>query len=702
MSFEIDHNKLANPPLKCDQEAITTFLGIYKWPFQVYNRYSQLEGLEQTADETRTMAKALMFIESAKELGLSIDGGLGWLSGPDINARVAERGEKLSVFGISRFVPESKSKQGRLGKSFSTAASADALSGTYSHYERMLQEAGYQEDDLEPAVNLFLETEEIGVPPSAALGDISPWDSFGLNPPPQQTVPETWRRLRRREALLNGNNRLEPTDSSIIPSLGAAIASLTDEDNDDLEVPEYQASAPHTYASKALKAKPDGCLLKPNDLSNAQREMLLEMEWAQNAFMQSWAIAIIDNHKTFQRIRTITIARLPSRHLPILRREDFWDSLLELNTLSLAIIPDWREVSKEATSWVEDNRIAPSKAVSAVYELLSQQISSRQNIKTLHFEWLCGGEYAPGLFARNQHILAAPVVSEAMHMVNRAEQHPVLALPHIEHLSLKNCWLSPHIMSRLLLPMKKTALRSLSFDSVSLTALVPSNATPNPVTPAAALQNNQHIQAQGAPIGANAFNNFIGAGHGQHPALVAPPPAPPAINNTADLTWLTEPPHSGTWADAIDHLTPGITLGAIRYTREMGPEPEPKPATNLSKLSFRSCGYVRLPLDFDQTILDPPPGAHPQAGANVAKRMSDIDAFMMKAQDHTLGVVVNHMSQNETATLENAWNMTLGWHNSRPELLGDAQLDGCVNAGHGRFDGLIEVARPPKKTSRGY
>lgn len=698
MSFEIDHNKLANPPLKCDQEAITTFWGIYKWPFQVYNRYSQLEGLEQTADETRTMAKALMFIESAKELGLSIDGGLGWLSGPDVNARVAERAEKLRVFGASRFVPESKAKQGRLGKTSNTAASADFVSGTYTHYERMLQEAGYQEDDLEPAVNLFLETEEIGTSP-LAVAENDAWDSFGLNS--QQTAPEPWRRVRRREALAIGTNGSESTDGTISPSLGVAVASLTDEDNDDSEVPDFQASAPHTYSAKVLKSKTEGCLLKPNDLSNAQREMLLEMEWAQNAFMQSWAIAIIDNHNTFQRIRTLTIARLPSRHLPILRREDFWNSLPEMNTLSLAIIPDWREVRKEATSWVEDNRIAPSKAVSAVYDLLCQQISSRQNIKTLHFEWLCGGEYAPGLFARNQHVLAAPVVSEAMHMVNRTQQHPVLALPHIEHLSLKNCWLSPHIMSRLLLPMRKTALQSLSFDSVSLTALLPSNAAPNPVTPTAALQNNQQMPVQAPPIGANALHNFIGM-NGQNQALIAPPPAPPAVNNTADLTWLIEPPRSGTWADAIDHLTPGITLSVIRYTREIGPEPEPRPETNLSKLSFISCGYVHLPLDFDQTILDPPPGAHQQAGGSVTKRMSDIDAFMMKAQDHTLGVVINHMSQVETATLENAWNMTVGWHTSRPELLGDAQLDGCMNAGHGRFDGLIEVARPPNKTSRDY
>ena len=109
-----------------------------------------------------------------------------------------------------------------------------------------------------------------------------------------------------------------------------------------------------------------------------------------------------------------------------------------------------------------------------------------------------------------------------------------------------------------------------------------------------------------------------------------------------------------------------------------------------------------LPLDFDQIVLDAPQGALQQTGGNVTKRMNDIDSFMMKPQDHTLAVIVNHISQAETATLENAWNMTVGWRTSRPELLADCQVDGCMNAGNGRFGGLIEVARPPKKTIREY
>src|SRR4051794_22278198 len=125
MSFEFEESKLANPPVKSDQEAITSFWGIYRWPYKRYNRYAQLEGLEQTADETRTMAKALETIKKAKELGLSIDGGLGWLAGPDINQRVLERREKLVVFGEPNFVPESRpSRAGNTSTSSESASTS--------------------------------------------------------------------------------------------------------------------------------------------------------------------------------------------------------------------------------------------------------------------------------------------------------------------------------------------------------------------------------------------------------------------------------------------------------------------------------------------------------------------------------------------------------------------------------------------------
>lgn len=685
MSFEIDHAKLASPPRKSDQEVILSFWGLYRWPFKTYNRYSQLEGLEQTADETRTMAKALKYISTAKELGLSIDGGLGWLAGPDINQRVADRGEKPVVFGASKFVPEPMAGPAKGAvKSTALSNSADSQS-EYGLFLRMVLEAGISREDADSAVQM-LQTESRATSTAATENNSSSDATHSLSP---QIDPV---RRRRRSHISTTTND----------------AGDIDDDNVDLsEEDDFQAAASFSMgsiSSRRVAKNKESYPLKPNELTNAQREMLLEMEWAQNAFMQSWAIAIMDNHDTFHKIEKLNIARLPSKHLSILRREDFWDSLPSLKCLALAIIPDWREVKKEATSWVQDTRIPPSHAVSAVYELLTQQIGRREHIKELQFGWLCGGEYAPGLFARNQHILAAPVVSNAMHMVNRSQLHPVLDLPHIERLFFKNCWISPHILSRFLGPMRKGVLQSISFDSVSLTAMVPQNAHPNPLTAAAMAQNAQNVAGQAAANNMLANlqglqgGGFNGALNNQNQLLPAVPPVVVPVPATG-TDWL-DIPRVGSWVDIINSLTPGRTLEDIRYAQEIGPEPEPKAPTNLTKLAFKSCGYVRIPLDFDQTFLDPTitPPPHP---APITKRINELDPQMMKPLEaFTLGAIINHIDPAEVAALENAWNMSVGWRHSRPELAGDAQADGFVSAGLGRFDGLIEVVQPTTRQSR--
>jgi hypothetical protein len=688
MSFEFDEKKLTNPPIKCEQEAITAFWGIYRWPFKKYNRYAQLEGLEQTADETRTMAKALRFIGNANELGLSIDGGLGWLAGPDINQKVVERGGKVTVFGESKFVPEDKAKaaKGKMGKLTSSSSSGALGEGQREQFRRILQESGLQGEALEAALQMMLEEERqaehhqasddvfCSILPSAS-SSFNADDLAGAGNPPQRLRALAPTNLFGTGHYFVGINTSPPVQVD------------SDGDDDDDSSFDVDAQPAAVAASKLAKAKPEGCPLKPNDLTNAQREMLLEIEWAQRAFMQSYAIAVIDNPLTFNNIETLTIARIPNRHLPILRREDFWDGLPRLTKVSLAVIPDWRDVVKLPTSWVQDLKLAPSQAVSGVFQMLQDQISSRKSIKTLHFEWIGGGEEAPGLFARNQQILAAPLVSKAMDMVNRSYVAQILSLPYVEHLSLKNCWVSPHILTRLGLALKKEALQSLTLDSVSLTASLVHNAQPGPVNAHAA---NNHAQAA-----ANLLQNFQQLGG----ANALPPPAPApglpvaVINATNTPAWL-QPPRVGSWAHIIDTVTPGNTLAEVRYARKFDlHEPDSRDPGSLTKLEFKSCGYVRLPLDFDQTPLDPPALPPPQANT-IAKRISDLDAFMMKPHDYTLGLIVNHISDVETQTLENAWNMEVGWGPSRSVLYFESVADGVANAGHGRFDGVIWEPRP--------
>ena len=699
MSFEFDENKLANPPIKSDQEAITAFWGIYRWPFKKYNRYSQLEGLEQTADETRTMAKALRFIECAKELGLSIDGGLGWLAGPDVNLKAQERGDKVSVFGESRFVPELKVKSPLKGKTCKagSVSTLDLTSGNTAveHNERMLSEAGYTGDALEESVQLLLETED-------ASGEATRSGLLERVASHHHHNTLGWggyMRQDRAQAAENTSTAMNaPGEIIVVETSPASVTYILSEDDDEVETSHLAT------ASNKGKGKIESPSLKPNNLSNAQREMLLEIEWAQRAFMQSYTIAIIDNPKTFEHIETLTIARLPNRHLPILRREDFWESLPQVNKLSLTIIPDWREVAKLPTSWVQDMKLAPSQSISGVYQILNEQVARRKNIKTLHFEWLCGGEEAPGLFSRNKHILAAPLVLTATDMLNRKQQPAVLSLPFVEHFSLKNCWVSPHIFSTFAQLGSRFCLQSLTLNSISLTAPALNHVVPLPVNVANMMNAAQHFHQAAAANNAHANQLLMNMQqlHGVAAQnVLAPPAAQPAVPaagpaSTSNSDWL-DPPRSGTWASIIETFTPGATLAQQRFERDdTGPEP-PARLSRLTKLEFKSCGYIRLPLDFDQSILEPPEAFAPQISA-ITKRISDLDSYMMKPSDSHLGVIINHIDPAEAKSLENGFLMTVGWDKFDPifaVLASEALIDGIAHPGKGRFGGVIEKRHRP-------
>jgi len=271
--------------------------------------------------------------------------------------------------------------------------------------------------------------------------------------------------------------------------------------------------------------------------------------------------------------------------------------------------------------------------------------------------------------------------------------------------------------------MRKSGLQSLTLDTVSLTASIAPNAQPGPLTQAGVAQNPlnpaNHANppnAQNAHIagGLNGANMWAGLmvlpgaqlPPGGLPALGMPPnaqiapaqPPPPAapLNNQQSFDEDSlQPPRPGSWADIIDKLTPGVTLAELRYSRDtLGPEPPFREPTAFTKLALESCGYVRLPLDFNQIVVDPP-NTHVPLSASVTRRIADIDSFMMKSHDAHLGTIVNHLDAGESATLQNAWNMILEWDpSSRQELLADAHADGVATAGRGRIFGLIEGPQP--------
>ncbi|CAD6456595.1 41a908c4-5a8f-4477-a9a3-338a88304556-CDS [Sclerotinia trifoliorum] len=708
MSFEVDIAKLANPPVKHDHDTITTFWGSYKWPFQKYNRYAQLEGLEQKADETRTMTKAFQFIVAAEELGLSIDGGLGWLAGPDINQKVVQRGEKAVVFGSSRFESEPKEKSSvQLAQQYQSCRT-ELPTETRSIIQRMLREVGYRTDPSDQS-------------PDSVQSDQGQADAGAQERRGRFAPPIPYNEFEANIARMLGNhfrNGIAATENDDEDDErlndGDEISSEVAEDgsqgenvrltlpniNDEIVTTVYndvrEDNGDTSDSTREIRQKPNPNPLKPNELTSAQKEMLLELEWAQRAFMQTFTIAVIDSPITFVGVKKLTIARLPNTHLPNLVRDDFWNSLPNLNVLSLGIIPDWRELIKLPTSWVQDNRLPPSRAVTGVFQLLFKQISHRQNIESLHFEWICGGEYAPGLFCRNQHVLAAPVV-ESINMVSRVEEKEVLSLPFIKYLSLKNCWFSPHIFTRFIRELKQCNLQSLTLDSVSLTAFIRPGLHPMPHANNAMHQQNALAQAMAANMGIH--NHLIAPpAWAQPPALgLAGPPALPMpvviTSPNAQPAWLNQP-RNGSWAHVIDILTPGETLADLRYARGFSEQPEPKTQSGLKELIFKSCGYVRLPLDFNQSVFND--GLNPRGSTptGITKRINDYESMMMKSGDSLLGSIANTMSDLEVKTLKYAWDMTLGWDAFNPQQLVEAKHDGITRAGFGRFNGTIQAAPP--------
>jgi hypothetical protein len=274
-------------------------------------------------------------------------------------------------------------------------------------------------------------------------------------------------------------------------------------------------------------------------------------------------------------------------------------------------------------------------------------------------------------------------------MINRAEPAEVLSLPYVQHLSLKNCWVSPHILTKFGICCRKTALQTLTFDSVSLSGNIPNGAQPNPLAagPIHAV-NAAANPAAAAPILVNFANPIPG-----QPAVAPQAPAAPAANVPTN-DWL-QPPRTGSWAAIIETLTPGYTLAQQRYLKDIGPKPSPRNTGRLTKFEFKSCGYIRLPLEFDQSALDPL--EMPPAQTNsISKRINEIEAFMMKPHDHMLGLIINHIDPDEVRTLENAFLLTTEWNNTdqaRSTHILDAAVDGIPRAGEGRFQGVIEKSR---------
>lgn len=674
LSLEVDEDSLAFPPVKTVQRAVPSFWGIYRWPHDDYRRYQDLERIERAADETDSMKEALSCLSKVTDLGLCCDAGLGFLCGPDKAARnVAARHPVFAARDWRRRNSPSNAPDrpvvalNNSGASSSSAAEAAFTRATMLKrmtLAKMVSDAGYvTPDQVKEAVRLMLATERTTI------------------------------------ATIDLDGRSRPA-------------------NDHDRSPSSTSETPQSQPSQG---QGQSCPLIPSNLTMAQMEMLLELEWAHRAMIQSYVIGLIDNASSgcFNNVTTLTLAKIPSGHLHIFCRDDLWDSIRSIKNVSLGVIADWRRISAPTPGFVEDQPVSPVLAVGKAFRLLNSYIGRQPNIESIHFEWICGGEFAPGLYHRNMYILPAPFFEnpELMTTPTGLKDHAdqLLNLPHAMHVSLKNCWASPHVLLQTVRQMALRSLEKLELESVSLSG------PPTAIPQASIMQllrhqpyhQADHVQAVPNDLAQDMLPDWMNLGI----APLGPPPLQPmpAAHTSAPTGSMhnallgLERPDLMSWSGIIEHFSPGVKLDQLlTYGGDSsddgnplaGPPPRSPylPADfprhdeeryGLSSMSFMSCGYAAIDLPYLDSRAVLPSNTATLPSVNTAER-PDLSRQMQRCGDKMLGLVVPYLTPKELVNLESGFGMALGWEGIYDErVIRDAIFDGTVYPGLGRFTGIV-------------
>ncbi|EEY23260.1 hypothetical protein VDBG_09370 [Verticillium alfalfae VaMs.102] len=320
--------------------------------------------------------------------------------------------------------------------------------------------------------------------------------------------------------------------------------------------------------------------LQPKELTRGQLEMILEMDWAHRALIQSYVIAILDHSRAsrFSSLTSLTIAKIPSSHINMFQRHDLWDSLPTLRNLTLAVVPDW----------------LPTMAMDGTQPAFQPAV-----------------------------VFGSVAVAAAAAAANQV-------------------------------------------------------AVPTP------------IQVDESDSDDDAI--FVSSGSGSHL------------------------PSQMSWAGFINHFTPGMTVEGMAAGQPAAGRPkvsgpmlrlwlpeghsfrrERKSGLyKLKSISFKSCGYAR---HVEVNTITPIDSEEPWADHDVAMRKKELENFMQVCGDHGIAKIVHMLPEDDELHFGTTWNMTQGWagvYDARK--IRDAQMDGVVEPGRGRFSGFVTGPRPPPPT----
>ncbi|EHA57210.1 hypothetical protein MGG_16243 [Pyricularia oryzae 70-15] len=726
LALELNEVDLAFPPEKLTQQVVKTPWGLYRWPLRDYQRYSDLEAIEDQADETALLTSSFRKLSQLSELGLSCDAGLGYLQGPDLN-KYAPR-TLPRVFKSARYEPEALTSHSMDG----TVENGRAR--RYDQLQRMMVNAGYSAEEIPGAID-YLKTCEGRASPRKYTEDEGMMpivDSSEVGYENAHVAPSDV--LPRPEALLLDDG----TDDEPLAEVdvnGAAVQNPVP--------PWFDINRWATKTTKQIKSNP----LEPQDLTAAQREMLLEMSWAHDALVQSFVLSVTDNYDAFSNVMSFNIARIPAHLVHTLARPTFWDSLPNVWEFSLGVIPDWREVHKR-NGVIEDQPLSPLDATGPTYRLL-QAVASRKNIKKLHFEWICGGELGVGAGQRNRYVLPAPFVPDPRLMVkwdvltNDATSHRVLQLPHITEMSLKNCWFSPHVFLHTVQFMSASSLTTLKLNTVSITGPVQRivsvsylphnggadripNAWPWPLCMGASPGRPYTFQENVAQV-PNAVQppvqwaNAAPAPNVAQTTATASPPSSQAWQGPLRDHWVPIPEFLS-WAHILNEITPGQTLlekyhdlasdpfdqSEKRFQelqgrlKKLGKNLERTRKRGLHTIDFKSCGYILVDAEHINNHALIPSGPRNVAMLpSMIDKLRCLDGYMLKSTATLLGKIMDDFTEGEQNILRHAFDMSFGWTGVyEPEVEHAAHEDGFLEQGHCRFSGGWEKGEPRPLTLR--
>ncbi|RMY02705.1 hypothetical protein D0868_07842 [Hortaea werneckii] len=680
MSFEVTEDQLAQPPVKKELYQVDSYHGSYDWPPRFYARFENLAGLERTADETSRMKAAFSHLSMVQELGLAIDSGLGWLRGLDTSARARLSERPAPVFGKS-FGGENFRSQA--AKDFWTAMRESHLSQQRKSYRKTSKEVSVAYNEL----------------------DVEASDLAGL------------------KGSIYANSKLWPTLEN--PQFLECVAGA--KPTKRLGVLYTTSVQPEADQHVVARAP-----IVPNDLKKEQKEWLLETEWAQRAFLDSYMLSVTDNVQVFEKVSTLTIAKISSGLLPMLVRETFWSALPSLAEVTLHVKADWRSVAKDDAGMACVCPELPSDAVITFHDLLAERVVGRQTIKTLDIGWVDCGEHAEGILARNSHLLPAPISSPQEMLTNRGTR---LVFTYLEHLTLTNCWLSPPALRNLVRNHAGQNLTKFTLDSVSITADPSENAAaqhnnpipaglgapvpaPNPLANTQSIWNPPHHhqnsyltgpnlpQAQGnaqtqQPMigGHQGFANLpmifpaqVTQAAGQIPAQNAGLAAAAGVHHQAYVQDLLGGYRLGSWPETLDIISPGPRF--IDHLEPPKPWEEQPPArgpTALTSIEFKSCGYAVLPniVALDQSVFERPAAQRVREGRSswFDQRGAALFPSKMTTADCYLGKILPHMPARELEALQLVWGLREGWDDK--EKAEEAEWDGQYPGGTGRFSGVV-------------